>query len=121
MKSPIALGLIALSLSAVAAAQTCTGPGPCAAPIDLSAPTELCLSAALGCAPVAYQRIDGLVPGMPPAWFVVAYSSVQGYPVASVAGPCLPGWECPALAAEAFERLRVNALIGQRAIRWARP
>ena len=120
--------LLAAVLSAFAApsvfAQTCAGPGPCTNPAPTpSAPAALCLSAALGCAPVIYQRLDwpAAAAGHDAAsWFVAAFSTVRGYPVAAIAGPCLPGWECPALAAEAFERLRVDSLVGQRAVRWER-
>lgn len=122
--SPLVALCFGLSLSAAAAAQTCTGPGPCTDPAPApSAPPTLCLSAALGCSPVIYQRMDwpsaAAGPDMP-SWFVAAFATVQGYPVAAIAGPCLPGWECPALAAEAFDRLRIHALVGQRAVRWAR-
>lgn len=114
-----------------ALAGTCVGPAPCGpewGPGDsnpaepTSGPPQLCLNDALGCVPITYlkQVIPGTSAGPALAgYFALAFSSVGGYPVMGWAGPCLPGWACPAIFDAAYQDLWSVALKAQRNIRYA--
>jgi len=111
------LALIGLATSAVAFSQACFGPGGCQSPSEpIPGPTELCLSAELGCVPVTYLRVD--VPG---AWFSVATATVSGYPTLGWSGPCFAGAECPAIETQAFTDLTTQATRATRVLRFSPP
>jgi len=129
MKPSILLAaLLAFAAAAgPALAGTCAGPAPCdSTPTEPTEPNpgppQLCLNDALGCVPIVYlkQVIPGTSAGPALAgYFALAFSSVGGYPVMGWAGPCLPGWACPAIFDAAYQDLWSVALKAQRNIRYA--
>lgn len=130
MKSILLAALLAAA-SVPAVAGTCAGPAFCdSTPADPSPPVaepghgpgQLCLSAESGCVPIVYlkQVVPGPAAGpAAPPYFALALSSVDGYPVLGWAGPCLSGWECPAIYDAAYADLRAVALKARRNIRYA--
>jgi hypothetical protein len=94
----------------------CTGPGDCTATTVLDKPTQLCVNAEFGCTYVYYVQEDYRGEGA--AWFALAQSTVQGYPVIGSAGPCLLNEDCPNIYRQAYDALRMNALAVNRAMRF---
>lgn len=114
-----------LSVSSLAYAGPCAGPAfPCAdsppvEPTPTTAPSELCIAGS--CAPIVYlkQVYPGTTPGpAEPGYFVLAFSSVAGYPVVGWQGPCLPAWDCPAIYVGAYNDLYNQATRVNRVMRF---
>lgn len=113
--SLLVVGLLAM---APVMAQDCDGPtvGPAPCVEDATAPPkELCLGSH-ACGDVVYQQSFPWAPSQ--AWFVQATTEVDGYLVSVVVGPCMPGWDCPALYWQAFDALRVEGLKATRVLRF---
>lgn len=95
----------------------CFGPAGCTEDPTISyGPSQLCLSAELGCATVYYSQL-GAADGSG-AWFAVAQSTIRGYSVLGSAGPCLVSEVCSNIYQQAYDALRTNALMANRAMRF---